>query len=83
MENTPQFKILTGHMAYFKSIDGYADCFLNPFYKVDIETVKENMEEAKNIYKYVFNEFIATWYIGYKQGNIKGIPSKEWEVFEI
>ena len=56
---TPQFKILTGQMAYWTE-EGYLNS--NIFYRASLEDVKKNFEEAKRIYPYLFRfGFIPSW----------------------
>ena|SRR3990167_2171109 len=56
---TPQFKILTGHLAYWTK-EGYLNH--NPFMGASLEEVKVNFDEAKRVYDNIFRfGFIPAW----------------------
>ncbi len=56
---------------------------LNYFRGASEDFVKENLSAAKEMYKYVFRNFLSTWFVLYKQGENKHVPPPEWENLEI
>lgn len=74
---TTQFRILTRSSHYYEDKkNGFG--FPNPFYKALREEVIENIEQAREIYKYIFNNFVREWSTFNKEYGGNYIIKDEW-----